>query len=278
MIDEHFSAVSILAGAALFSGMLAAVEIGARRRGRAKERKEGHGSGIIESGVFAMLGLLIALTFTGAAERINDRAKLTIDESDALGTAFLRLDVLSEPEREPTRRLLRDYTAARIEEYAHIRARAEHLASRERTAALRDRLWSLAVAAAGRSRYPHAPQLTLPILNDAFDIAGRREAVRRIHPPAAVYLLLVMIGLLASLLAGYGLADADDRRWLHRLAFCSATAVAFFITLNMEAPRHGFIRMGRRDLVLAETLAEMDRLLATRPGPGAGSPHRGPQP
>jgi hypothetical protein len=139
---------------------------------------------------------------------------------------------------------------------------ADHLLSQQKTAVLRDRLWDFAVTAAARSPYPHSSQLVLPLLNDCFDIAGRREALRRIHPPGIIYTMLIVISLLASLLAGYGLADADDRRWLHRIGFTAATSFAFFVTLNMEHPRMGIINLGERDLVLTETLKEMDRLLS----------------
>ena len=51
------------------------------------------GAGIVEGAVFALLGLLLAFTFAGAASRFDDRRKLIVEESNAIGTAYLRLDL-----------------------------------------------------------------------------------------------------------------------------------------------------------------------------------------
>jgi hypothetical protein len=269
MIQQHYSIYSVTVSLALFLGMLAAIEGGARWALHQGDEKEVKGAGIIEGAVFALLGLLIALTFTGAAERFNARSMLTIDESDALGTMFTRLEILPEPGRGQLQRLVRGYTAARLEEFEHIQVPSEHALARGRTAALRNQLWAELRAAAAHAVYPNAPMLLLPPLDQAFSVADRREAVRRIHPAGAVYAMLVVISLLSATLAGYGFADRTKRRWLHRLSFAGATAVSLFVTINMDHPRLGVIRMGNRDQVLQEALAEMDSRLAQ---PASGTP------
>lgn len=246
--------------ALLFCSMVAALEVGARFAARSGKESE-QGASTIEAGVFALLGLLVALTFSGAAERINSRATLVIDEADSLGTGFMRLDLLDKADRDPLRRLTRDYTSARIAEIDSISDDAAHELRIAETTARRDALWDKLAPAAGRAKYPHASQLVLSQFNDAFDVAGRREAVRRLHPVDAVYVLLFVVSVLSALLAGFGLNDVKRRRWLHRLSLSGATAATLFVTLNMEHPRLGVIRMGERDRVLSETLDEMDRII-----------------
>ena len=54
----------------------------------------GPGFGALEGAVFGLLGLLVAFTFSGAATRFEMRAQLIVDEANAIGTAYLRIDLL----------------------------------------------------------------------------------------------------------------------------------------------------------------------------------------
>jgi hypothetical protein len=258
MFDRYYGLFCALSGAGCFIAMALAMHWGALIGARNGRAREAPGTGAVEGGVLGLLGLLIALTFSGAVDRIDRRAVLTIDESDAVGTAFQRLDVLSDPDRSNARSLMREYLAARVSDIALI-GNQEHDLARERTLEARDRLWTLVVAASSRSKYPHAPQLTLPLLNESFDIAERREAIRRVHPPWAVYMLLLVVAMLSAGLAGFGMADHPRPNLLHRIAFCGAIAVTLYVALDMERPRYGFIRMGERDKVLTDTLADINR-------------------
>jgi glycopeptide antibiotics resistance protein len=77
--------------------LLLAMEIG-YRIGR-WHQKIGRGSikefvGIIDAPILALLGLLIGFTFFGAAERFERRRDLIVEETNHIGTAYLRLDLL----------------------------------------------------------------------------------------------------------------------------------------------------------------------------------------
>src|SRR5437870_4214168 len=81
----------------LCAAMLLFLEIG-RRIGLRHKAKGlavgGAGHGAVEGAVFALMGLLIAFTFSGAADRFNTRRQLIVEETNAIGTAYLRLDLL----------------------------------------------------------------------------------------------------------------------------------------------------------------------------------------
>ncbi len=262
MIESHYGLYAGGLSALLFLVMLAGVEFGARRAALNPGKESTGGKSAIEAAVLGLLGLLIALSFSGAVDRINKRAVQHIDEASALGTAFQRFDAIPEPERTTARRLLRDYAASRVAEVSHAAEPSALELDRARTDGIREKLWSTAVAGAGRSKYPQAASLTLGPLNDCFDVALRRDAMRRIHPPEAVFALLSLICFFAAVLAGSGLADAASRRWLHRLVFCAAVSLTIFVALNLEHPRHGIVGMGESDLVLNEALADIERQLA----------------
>jgi hypothetical protein len=89
--------IASLSAAALFLGVLLCLRIGWRvgRRRLAELGENSHaGLGSVEGIVFAMVGLLIAFTFTGAATRFDTRRDLIIQQVNAIGTAWLRLDLL----------------------------------------------------------------------------------------------------------------------------------------------------------------------------------------
>jgi len=81
----------------LYFGMILLLELG-RRLGRLRQRKDEEaaraGLGAVEGAVFALLGLLIAFTFSGAALRFDARRQLIVQEANAIGTAWLRLSLL----------------------------------------------------------------------------------------------------------------------------------------------------------------------------------------
>jgi hypothetical protein len=266
LILDHYRLFTVISTLTIFAGMLAFMEWGARWARRSVKEGEVRGVGAIEGALFALFGLLIAFTFSGAAERLRERGSLSINESDAVGTAFLRLDLLAEPDRPRLKGLLRDYLAARLDEYSHFGSAAEHEESRGRTAAARARLWAELVPAIGRAPFPQTSPLILGPVNETFDIADRREAFRHLHPPLWIYVMLILVGFASAALAGFSLDDASRKHWLHRLCFATATALVLFVTMNMEYPRLGFIDISGQNRPLQQALEEMTRDLGTPPG------------
>lgn len=82
----------------LLIGMLFLLEIG-RRLGVRRRPKESEGErgalGTVEGAVFALFGLIIAFTFSGAASRFNEKRMLIAEEVNSIETAYLRLHLLS---------------------------------------------------------------------------------------------------------------------------------------------------------------------------------------
>ena len=141
--------IAMLLTTALFVGMLITFEAG-RRIGvaRLKRDPEGltKGAGAAEGAVFALLGLLLAFTFSGAASRFEARRFYIDTEANAIGTAYLRIDLLPEEAQPPLRELFRRYTDNRATVYqgSDFDAMKTKLAE---GAALQMEIWKQAVAA-----------------------------------------------------------------------------------------------------------------------------------
>ena len=268
----HTITVFLLTGG-LFVGMLLFLEIGRRlATGRGKrdaeisgEGVEAEGVGAVDGAVFALLGLLLAFTFSGASSRFDARRQLVVEETNNIGTAFLRLDLLPAGFQSALRESFRRYLDARIEVYRNISEGevGEESLSREALAKaneLQTQIWRQAVAASrAEGASPAAPLLLLPALNAMFDITTTRTMAAQMHPPAIVFIVLFGLALAASLLAGYGMTGTTLRSWLHMLGFALAMAVAIYVILEIEYPRLGLIRVDSFDRALIDLRESMNR-------------------
>jgi len=247
----------------LFLGMLLFLEIG--RRVGIRRRKEdagagGEGIGALDGAVFTLLGLLIAFTFSGASSRFDTRRELIVEETNDIGTAYLRLDLLPPGAQLALRESFRRYLDARIEAYQKLPDLAAAQESLAKANELQLLIWRQAVAASvAPGAPPQAPILLLPALNAMIDITTTRTMAAQMHPPAVVFAMLFGLALAASLLAGYGMAGSKMRRWFHILGFAFVTAVAVYVILDMEYPRLGLIRVDAFDQALIDLRESMNR-------------------
>lgn len=246
----------------LFVGMVLLVGLGrgiGRRRLATDPEGARTGTGAVEGAVFALLGLLIAFTFSGAASRFDERRQLVVQETNAIGTAYLRLQVLPSGARASLEAAFRDYLDARLAVYRALPDRDAAYAHLARSNALQGRIWAEAVAAVQAPEAPAAaPMLLLPALNEMFDITTTRTMATQFHPPTVIYLMLFGLGLASALLAGYGMAGGRSQSWLHTLGFAVVMAVSVYVILDLEFPRLGFIRVDAFDQALADLRATMD--------------------
>lgn len=245
----------------LLAGMLLMLEVG-RRSGRRQllSDPEGarEGTGTIEGAVFGLLGLIIAFTFSGAASRFDERRALIVEEINAIGTAYLRLDLLPPQLQLPLRQSFRDYVDARLAAYRKmpdvIAAEVELTKATE----LQREIWRRAIAAAASEEaLSDAMKLLLPALNAMIDITTTRTMATEIHPPASIFAMLFLLSLASALLAGYGMARGKKRRWLHTGTLAVVMSFSVYVILDMEFPRLGLIRIDAFDQSLADLRQSM---------------------
>jgi len=238
----------------LFVGILAALALG---RWIGKRTIAGYGPSAppnissLETAVFALLGLIIAFTFSGALSRFDIRRAQAVDEANAIGTAYLRIDLLPASVQPPLRETFRSYVDSRIETYRRLPDLAAAKTALARSQALQGEIWSQAVAAV---RTPGssagAELLVLPALNQMFDITTVRVTATQMHPPVIVYAMLIGLALASALLAGYQTAGERAYDWVHQLGFAGIVAFTAYVILDIEYPRLGFVRIDAIDQLL----------------------------
>ena len=247
--------------AGLFVGILLCLALGRWLGKRVHARAGGApmtSVGSLETSVFALLGLLIAFTFSGALTRFDARRVQAVDEANAIGTAYLRVDLLPVAAQPKLRETFRAYTDARIATYRKLPDIAAARSELERSLALQSDLWAQSVKAARQPGASPAAELLLqPAVNAMFDLTTLRIAATQIHPPSIVYAMLVALSLAAALLAGYQQADEKDYDWVHKLGFAAITALTVYVILDIEHPRLGLVRIDAIDQFLVDVRAGM---------------------
>jgi len=259
--------IALLVSFGLLLGILVAVEAGRRIRMRGIERSialgdgepvELPGRGAVDSAVFGLMGLLLAFTFSGALGRWEGRRDLAVAEANAIGTAWLRIDLLRSEAQPSMREGFRGYLDARIETYRRVPDMEAVAAARHDSATFQASLWREATVAAPASAVPAAPMLLLPALNEMFDLAATRLAATQAHPPPVVYFLLFVLVLASALVAGHAMPVARVISRVHIVAFAFALAATVYVVLDMEYPRLGFIRIDEIDRLLIDLRQSMN--------------------
>jgi hypothetical protein len=250
--------IAVLLVAGLTVIILALMEGGRRLRlARPLAGLEPAGLGGVEGALFGLLALLVAFTFGGGAQRFDARRQLIVEEANAIGTAYLRLDLLAAGEQPVLRDLFRSYVDARLAAYRALPDLARARDSLARAATVQQEIWSRSVAAAASAPTTAPSMLLLPALNEMFDVANARLLAARIHVPRVVLSLLGAIALVCALLAGYSLAGNPRRPYFHTLAFALALAVALYVIVDYEFPRLGLIRVDALDQAIVDVRAQM---------------------
>lgn len=251
---------AILFSTGMFLGMLACLHAGyrlGRRRIEKDEEDIDKGVGPIDGAVFALFGLLLAFTFSGAATRFDERRDLILTEANAIGTAYLRVDLLPVEAQPRVRALFRQYVESRLATYRKLPDLAAAKSEYEQSLRLQGEIWSLSVAATRNAPAPGTAVLVLSSLNDMIDITTTRLAAAFRHPPLIIFGMLFALGLATSLLAGYGMAEGRRRPWLHMVAFAAASTLTVYVIVDMEYPRLGLIRVDDTDRLLSQVLDAM---------------------
>jgi len=244
-----FSALS------LFAGMVLCLDIGFRIARRSASEHPGsthEGVGAMEAAVFALLGLLLGFSFAGGTSRLDARRQLIIQEANAIGTAYLRLDLLPPTAQPEMRRRFREYVDARLRVFGALSDSNATEAELAHARQLQQQIWSAATVSSLSDPSQNSARLLLPAINEMIDVTTARTVALNTHLPSLIFGLLVVVALLSSLLAGYAMAQRQRRSWLHMLLYAAAVASTVYVVLDLDNPRFGWIHLNAADNALLQ--------------------------
>jgi hypothetical protein len=201
---------------------------------------------VIVPAVLTLLGLIIGFSFSMAISRYDQRKTYEEAEANAIGTEYVRADLLPAADAARVRTLLRKYLDQRILFY-ETRDQNDLQQIDERTAQLQTDLWSAVRVPAAAQQTP-VLALTLAGMNDVLNSQGYTQAIWWNRIPPGAWLLMAAVAICSNLLIGYsthGTGAGIFRLLVLPLVLC----IAFFAIADIDSPRRGLIRVHPQNLM-----------------------------
>jgi hypothetical protein len=228
--------------------VLISTEVGWRLGNYARQRPEHEEEAPVGAVVGATLGLLaflLAFTFGMAASRFDTRKQLVLQEANAIGTTYLRADMLPEPQRSEIRNLLREYAALRVGGVSSIMT-PEIMAQ---SGALHDRLWADAVAVAEQNPNSIVGGLFVQSLNEVIDLDAKRVAAGRNQIPDSIWLALYAVAILTMTAMGYQFGLTGERSWVVTILLVMTFSAVIVLIADLDRPQAGIVRVSQQAMV-----------------------------
>jgi len=250
LVDGLFLAVII-------GVLISATEIGYRvgRRGQsgANESARSH-IGMLEGALLGVLALLLGFTFSMAGSRFDARRLLVVNEANAIGTTYLRAQMLPEPSRTEVSNLLRRYVDVRLESYNAKLDERRLQEMKDNTERLQNELWSRAVAAGERDSRATIG-LFLQSLNEMIGLHAKRMMALENHVPESIFILLDLIAILSMVLVGYGCGLGARRNLLMTMTMGFLIASVILLVVDLDRPQRGMLKGNQQSMIeLRESL------------------------
>ena len=198
-----------------------------------------------------LLGLLIGFSFSMAIGRYDQRKDYEEEEANAIGTEYVRADLLPALTRTKVQGQLVEYLDLRIRRYdLHAVQDTSELAAR--TAQIQGDMWIEVKNAAAVN--PNAILATVVVgMNDVLNRQGYTQAARLNRIPTPAWELMAAIALLCNFLIGFGTKKGERLNLLFIVPL--AVSVSFLLIADIDSPQGGLIRVQPQNLQsLADSL------------------------
>jgi hypothetical protein len=208
--------------------------------------------GFVLGASLTLLGLIIGFSFSMAAARYDERKGMEEAEANAIGTEYLRADLLPAADGANVRALLKSYLEQRILFYAaHDDQEAREIMVR--TAQLESAMWSAVTAPAAERQTP-VVALAVSGMNDVLNSQGYTQAAWWNRIPAGAWMLMAVIAIGCNFLVGFNARSVKTgSRFL--LILPLLVAIALMLISDIDTPRRGIIRVSPQNLIsLADSL------------------------
>ena len=201
---------------------------------------------VVVTATLTLLGLIIGFTFSMAITRYDQRKIYEEAEANAIGTEYVRADLLSPADAARVRVLLKEYLDQRVLFYK-TRREKDVQAINDKTAQLQTELWSTVEVPAAKQPTP-VVALVVSGMNDVLNSQGYTQAAWWNRIPIAAWSLMILIALFANVGIGYDSRGAKPG-FIQFLVLPLILSVAFFLIADIDSPRSGIIRILPQNLL-----------------------------
>lgn len=204
--------------------------------------------GVLQGALLGVVGLILAFGLTLAVGRYEDRRAATVTEANAIGTTYLRAQLLAEPQRSRSLDLLRRYTTLAVAISNEIPSSTSIRRTTAAQGVLQRRLWRLGGQAITAAPLASAPRLYVDSLNSTIDDQEARLSALNNRVPGAVLALEVIsaavaLGLLAAHISILG------RGFAPLMVAAGLVTLLLLVTFDLDRPTRGLIKVPSTPLV-----------------------------
>ncbi len=172
-----------------------------------------------------------------------------LEEANAIGTSYLRTQLLTSPESTEIASLLRQYVDVRLQ-YSGAGADLEHLkAAKDRAGRLQNEFWSRGVVFAQKDPRSVTAGLLLQSLNQVIDLEAARWTAFVHHVPETVIYVDGVVALLAAILVGYGYGLGRQRHLFSMFILALSITAVLAVIVDLDRPRQGFIQVSQQPMI-----------------------------
>jgi hypothetical protein len=221
-------------GAATATGVL----LGRRLRHHSEVLREPFG--VLQGALLGVVGLILAFGLSLAVGRYEGRRTAVVDEANAIGTTYLRAQLIAEPARTRSLALLREYTDLAIRLAHDVPSSSDMRRTAAEEGVVQRRLWRLAGEALDADPVASGPRLYVDSLNTMIDMQTVRISGLNNRVPGAVLALEVTGAAIALGLLGLFLSVLG--RGLLPIVFAAAlVSMLLLVTFDLDRPVRGLI-------------------------------------
>ena len=254
--------VALIIFAVTYGSMEISFRVGLRKRRSGRGREQDSRGDTVLAAMLAMLGLMLAFTYSFTVSRSDIRKEALLAELNALGTAFARADLLEEPHRSHLKGRLLEFARAlqiRDRDFRETETIRETLSQVDEAQAA---IWP-ATRAMVEDRGSMGPQEVAMVqaVNEVMDAHTARIQAVFDRLPTAIHLMLLLIAGASLSVAGYSAGRADALRRWRMSALILVISAIMVVIIDFDRPGSGFVRtnlQGFRELV-----AEMEQDLSS---------------
>jgi hypothetical protein len=199
---------------------------------------------LVTTAALTLLALIIGFSFSMATERYDQRKNYEEAEANAIGTEYVRADLLPVADRNEAKRLLREYTELRIQYYT-TRSRDEIAPINQKTEQMQNALWAVVAKTATPDPTP-LMALASGGMNDVLNSQGYTQAAWWNRIPQGAWYMMLWIAMFCNFLMGYGSRVFSARVFM---VLPLLVAVSFFLISDIDSPRSGVIRVTPQNLI-----------------------------
>ncbi|MGB6019549.1 MAG: hypothetical protein WBF77_08125 [Sulfurimonadaceae bacterium] len=205
-----------------------------------------------------MLAFVLAFTFAMAAAQHNLRKQNVLDEANAVSTAYLRADLVDEPQRREVKKLLQEYVDIRLQAAAASADTETVKTIITRSVELHGLLWSEVSSAAKKDPNTNTG-LLIQSINKVIDMHEKRiTAALRNRIPGSIWLTLLAISALAMMTIGSQAGLSKSRRLVAVIPLIMAFAALTTVVVDLDRPQKGLIKVSQEAMIDLQSNMTLD--------------------